>query len=543
MGRRKLLLGLAFILVSVLALLPLGFVKIPPMVDYPNHLLRCAILAELPHDQTLQAMYEPRDELLPNLAMDAVVVPLARVLPIETAGKVFCGLTLFMMFSGAFLLAAAVAGRATWWGLAPALLLFNHIFTFGFLNYLFGIGLMLWGLAAWIWMSRTKKPAPWLVGVATFFAILLFLSHLIAMALFGVAVAAYEIGVWWESGRSWKDFASRAMRVAAVFILPLLLLKVSPTSGEVAAYYPSSLGDKVDSVVSLLRVVANRTDQLFSLVVLVCVVALYKSGSLRINRPMLFSVLGVTAAFLLLPSAFASCACVDLRVPIAMAFLLVGGSHLVSLKGWLPQTAVALLAVAFLGRTLQVSRDWIQAERTTNQVLADMGTLPDHSVVFTACDDQTHLFSELGWSPPLIHLPLAEGLHRPMFFPQLFALARQHPLEIKPALQNLEFFEGIDPFDFNDGEQLGRILQDCRQEVGDPKQVPAKILETPSFYLFAILRPGKQHEVDKYPGVRLLVRRPRYAIFKLTPEPDTEAAMLHSHGRVTHPVPHHFQLH
>ncbi len=32
-------------------------------------------------------------------------------------------------------------------------LLYNHVFLVGVMNYIFGIGLTLWALAGWIWLS------------------------------------------------------------------------------------------------------------------------------------------------------------------------------------------------------------------------------------------------------------------------------------------------------------------------------------------------------------------------------------------------------
>ncbi len=56
-----------------------------PLVDYPNHLARMAVLAKLPHDPTLQAFYALAWRPIPDLAMDVLVPPLLRVMPLFLA--------------------------------------------------------------------------------------------------------------------------------------------------------------------------------------------------------------------------------------------------------------------------------------------------------------------------------------------------------------------------------------------------------------------------------------------------------------------------
>jgi hypothetical protein len=506
--------SLTFVLVALLSILPLAFVTIPPMVDYPNHLARCAVLANLSQNPALQSMYEPRDALLPNMAMDAVVVPLAHFMSPVLAGKVFCALVLLLMLSGGFVLSLALEKKAVLWSFAPALFLFNHIFTFGFVNYLFGVGLLLWGLAAWVWMR--EKPIAARLGVGATFALVLFFSHLISMFLFGCAVAGFEVARWLDS----RPRDPRALRVAAIpvaslFIVPALLLLRSPTHSEVSTFTPSSLGDKVDTVLSLLRTDSNRLDAFYSILVGGIVIALFATKTLRIEPRMRWAVGAVTAAFLLLPESFATCGCVDIRIPVVIAFLIASGSKIARPDSRMARFAVAALIAAFAFRTGQISRDWAQSQTTSQQVLADLKTLPEKSVVFCAADRGASLFNEHGWEPPLVHLPVAAMLTKPLFFPQLFALPTQHPLAIRPELRKLEAFQETDPFQFDDDMSLGDVVTMCHEEATDYDDIPPNLGRDPRFYLFVITMPGKPC-IGTYPDAKLLVRRPRYAVFEIT---------------------------
>ena len=505
---------LAFLLIAALSILPLAFVTIPPMVDYPNHLARCSVLASLPQNPSLQSMYEPRDALLPNMAMDAVVVPLAHFMSVVAAGKVFCALVLLVMLSGGVVLSFALSRKITVWSFAPALFLFNHIFTFGFVNYLFGVGVLLWGLAAWTEMR--EKPRVARLAVGAIFALVLFFSHLVAMALFGCALAGFEIARWIDvSGRRPKALATSVVEVGSLFILPFLLLLRSPTHSEASAYHSSSLGDKLDTVLGLLRIDPNRADIFYSLIVLAAIIALIYSKAIQIEPRMRFVVAAVTAAFVLLPESFATCGCVDIRIPVVISFLLAAGTQIRLPDLTVARFAVAALACAFFIRVGEVSRDWSLAEKSSKQVLADLSVLPEKAVVFTAADRDANIFTERGWEPPLIHLPVAEMISKPLFFPQLFALPTQHPLAIRPELRKLEEFQETDPFDFDDQQSLQDVVKMCHEEATDMDDIPPALGRNPEFYVFAITQPGKD-EVGKFQDAQVVLRRPRYALLKIT---------------------------
>ncbi len=111
------MLTAAVILLGI-ALIPVILVQIPPLVDYPNHMARMHILADASRSPSLTQYYEIHWNILPNLAMDLVVPPLIRFMPIETAGKVFIGLIFALLVGGVMAFHAALHRRLV--ALAPA---------------------------------------------------------------------------------------------------------------------------------------------------------------------------------------------------------------------------------------------------------------------------------------------------------------------------------------------------------------------------------------------------------------------------------------
>ena len=131
-------------------LIPLALVHIPPLVDYPNHMARMQILVDDGRSEHLRQYYQIRWDILPNLAIDVLVPALARFVGIETAGKIFIGLTLFLLAGGVIALHYALHQHWSWWPLMAFFFLFNSILLWGFLNYLFGLGVALFIFAGWV---------------------------------------------------------------------------------------------------------------------------------------------------------------------------------------------------------------------------------------------------------------------------------------------------------------------------------------------------------------------------------------------------------
>src|SRR5258705_9320652 len=121
--------------------------------------------------------------------MDLIVPVLARVIDIYQAGQLFLILIFAVTLSGALMLNRALSGRWSALPLASAPLLYNAMLLVGVMNYLFGVGLTLWALAAWIGL----RERAWYVrlGIAALFAVALFFCHLFSVGLFGLALLAF----------------------------------------------------------------------------------------------------------------------------------------------------------------------------------------------------------------------------------------------------------------------------------------------------------------------------------------------------------------
>src|SRR3954464_11496973 len=122
------------------------------MIDYPNHLGRYFILAH--HDElpALQAFYEVHWGLIANIGSDAVIQAVHRAtgLPPESISQVLVGLLSVMLIPAVLVLNRALFGAWSYWPLTSALLVFNHVLLYGFVNDLGGLTLAIFLAAAWV---------------------------------------------------------------------------------------------------------------------------------------------------------------------------------------------------------------------------------------------------------------------------------------------------------------------------------------------------------------------------------------------------------
>lgn len=179
-SEQPLLVTAQFAVIAALVLLPLFYVVLPPLQDYPNHLARMHAITVIDHDPLLSGFYEVEWSLIPNLVMDLIVPPLARYMTVYTAGRVFVGLTFLLLLSGPMALHRALFGRWSAWPLVGGLFIYNGFLFVGLMNYLFGVGLAVWGLTAMI--ALQERPLLLRMAVSTVLILALYVCHLYADA-------------------------------------------------------------------------------------------------------------------------------------------------------------------------------------------------------------------------------------------------------------------------------------------------------------------------------------------------------------------------
>lgn len=203
-----------------LALLPLLATPVLPLIDFYNHLARFFVLSHLHESAVLQAHYAAHWALLPDVGVDVVGVPLLAVLPPMAAGHVIAALLMGNLYAAALYFHRRLTGAHSLLVAVLLLpLLYSYVFNWGFSNFLMGLGLAFWA-AGW-WIAHRGNQALSVAGSCVW-SLLIFFSHGIAFVLYGVLVAALEVGFFLQgSERTPLLLLRRLMLVAVQAILPV----------------------------------------------------------------------------------------------------------------------------------------------------------------------------------------------------------------------------------------------------------------------------------------------------------------------------------
>jgi hypothetical protein len=82
-------------------------------------------------------------------------------------------------------------GRWSWWPLASALIVFNYVLLYGFVNYIAGVPVAIALAAGWILLR--ERPMAFLLPSFALGALILFFFHLYAFAIYGVLILCHEV--------------------------------------------------------------------------------------------------------------------------------------------------------------------------------------------------------------------------------------------------------------------------------------------------------------------------------------------------------------
>lgn len=476
-----------------LALVPLAQTATPPLFDYPNHLARMHVLARWDDFEGL-GFFERAGFMVPNVLSDLIGIGLMARLEALEAGRALLSLTLGALLAGAFALQAAAAGRASPWPAVLALpLLYNEMLFWGFLNYLLGLGVLLWGAAAWLALERGapspgRRAAQLALGAA--FALAAFLAHMVAFGLFAVAIAWLELHRAW--GRRAEGSARALGRLAAsacAFVPALLLYLLGSPSRDLGLGMAFDF-DPFLKLSPFTRVLSSGNpwaDAAALVGIAAALVALAAARGLR-AEPRLAGLAAVFAALVLaLPYTAMGSFFLDARVAVAAA--LVGASAVRgpapgTERGGIPGAATAaLLAALALGgaRTAAIAADWRDGDRAYATLIEAFETIPRGAMVVPA-EAARFQFAE-GWlqtrtnAPPYEHAAAYAAITRDAVVTNLFARRGQNPLVHEPGSE-AEARLAMNPIRrvVEDGD-LSALVADARAvaEAGGPAFDPGRV--------------------------------------------------------------------
>ncbi|SDR62410.1 hypothetical protein SAMN05519103_07904 [Rhizobiales bacterium GAS113] len=384
-----------FAMLVLIASIPIITNPLPPLEDYANHLARMSVIANVDRDANLSRFYEIDWEIVPNLMMDLTVPYLVRFMNIYTAGQIFLISIFVLIMSGTLALHRSLHGR---WSVLPLIafpLLYNRVFLIGVANYQFGIGLALWGMAAWIGLREKAWPLRFLV--AAIFVLVLFFCHLFAVGVYGLGLLAYELWrLWALRGRAWPGGDPGLLRhplldflaTGLPFLLLVPLMLRSPILNHLAGFEWQSVG-KIDGITFTIEVYSDIVAFALTGVVVAAAIWAARHSLLRLHPVGLF-LLGVgTLIYLALPRLLFDTYMADQRLPLALAFMSVACLNLDLRLRMARRSFIALSLILLLVRVIEVDVAWAPLSAKTLEFRDSVKRIERGSTVLVAYADQT----------------------------------------------------------------------------------------------------------------------------------------------------------
>jgi hypothetical protein len=309
---------LLFAILFALSLCPVLLAPIPAMVDYPNHLARMFILAQ---DGSPQAnpFYQVTWAWYPNLAMDLLVPPLARFMSVETATRLFYLTAQCLIVSGAVAIELAAKRRFHIAGIVAVMFLYCLPFTWGFVNFEFGLGIALWGVAFALYLQERAWPVRFAANAA--FTVIIFFSHFFALGIYGATIVGCELRRAWSRSAPFTETFTRLLLLAipALSLIGLMARSGGSIGGAGTAWHfplkPFWLLHILNGYSLLLSGI--------SLAALGAVLyVLRRRGEVKLEGAGPWLAAAFAVLYLALPSKLFDTSFVDLRIPVAAALIL-----------------------------------------------------------------------------------------------------------------------------------------------------------------------------------------------------------------------------
>jgi hypothetical protein len=428
-GRQVLVL---FASLTFLATLPIWTHRLPPISDYVNHLARMHVLTSISTNTALSKFYEVDWQVIPNLTMDLLVPVFARTLNIYAAGQIYIVLMFVLIVSGVTVLHRALFGH---WSVVPLLvlpLLYNYVFLVGLMNYIFGIGVALWGLAGWL--ALRDRPLIIRLALSTSCVLLLFFCHLSALGVYGIGILSAELLRLWQHRRDLKLVHLVYFVVSGLpFVSAIPLLLCGPTLQLASGTY----WDQMGKVAGLMFVFADYWEivALGLISILVCGIVWGLRRKIITFHPLLAALLLVGGVvYLALPRVMFDTYMADQRVPLGVVLMLFGCVDVAFLNRSMRTGFVSLLIIMISMRLIEIDVNWSSLSESTSQLRSSVRRIESGSKVFVAYANASagEDVNDLG----LVHAACVAVIDRASLVTTLFTVVGKQVLHVRPEYQD-----------------------------------------------------------------------------------------------------------
>jgi hypothetical protein len=427
---------------------PALLVRLPPLLDLPNHYARIWLLAGGVKEGPLSHMYAVDwSSAWTNIGVDLLAQILGTVIPGQALGPMFLAAALVLPPIGAAVLNQRLYGGWRWWQVVMPLTAFATTLLAGFLNYQIGLGAALLAAAADPWLQRRLSPVQ-LMMVRILIAVALLVVHIFALGFYAALLGGMALGPRlkpiFEDREALRSAVLKLLAIAAAAAIPLLAyrLTASHVPGETSSetiWGPTTLAYKLDILLCAFGTYDTLIDCLFfGSLAAIAAYALIR-GRLRVHQGLALTALALAVVSLLMPTWAAETGWIDQRVPIMALLTLMAAifPDVADAKGARAALATVMLALV-LGRAAWIGGIWAERqadgdaiERALSHVPAGAAVLPlDHrpSIRGMARAPVGRYF-HLGAS--YYHDYTMAVMERRAFSPLIFTMQGKQPLRVR----------------------------------------------------------------------------------------------------------------
>ncbi|WP_426262783.1 hypothetical protein [Sphingomonas sp. PWP1-2] len=339
---------------ALIAIIPLLRPEIPPLVDLPGHMGRYRVQLSRDEYPWLSDWYNFNWQLIGNLGIDILIIPLAKLFGLELAVKLLVMTIPVLTVTGLLWIAREVHGRIPPTAVFALPLAYSYAFQFGFVNFAFSMALALNAFALWLRLARHQRFG---LRAAIFVPLscLIWVAHTFGWGVLGVLAYSAEM-VRQHDARvdrgplSWIKAWLRAGVGCVPLALPMVLMVVW-RSGE---HVGGQTGDwfnwraKIGYMTMALRDRWITFDLAGMAILLLILFRGFRDPSVEYSRNLGLSALFLLAVFIVLPRIVFGSAYADMRLApfmLAIAVIAVRPKKGLSIRG---SATIAALGLAFV---------------------------------------------------------------------------------------------------------------------------------------------------------------------------------------------------
>lgn len=421
------LLVFLYIGLCFLSSVPFAFIEHPPIMDLPNHAARMFLECSM-GDPAVASMYRVSFGLIPNLAIDAVNVPLCGLFEPIAFLKGIIILALVAIYGACWAIQRTLFGQANAMVLLVPAISINVVTSMGYINFLVGIAILMWMLVACLRMPRQLHR----IIIGNFGGILLFFSHIFALAL----ATVFFFGLLLPWGKlTVQAIVRTGMRTLAMFAFPLLLILFVESGGQ--GFNPGYAA-KLRAIAAPFLGFERNFAFILSVAVYICVYLLLRQRLVRVH-PSMRMVLTIGLAYVVLvPCNLQAAVDIDSRSMVALSYVFLAAVSPSTTKRLLqPVLLLSALTLTIVNLTI-VATQWRKFDSQVSELRAALDILPATASVLSVRHADTPGSALPGYSVVYTHLASYATLDRRVFNPLEFTGRGMQPL------RSIGRFEAID---------------------------------------------------------------------------------------------------